>query len=69
MTILQVVDWGDGAYAQHGKEHVVAEVKLAGPLTGFSYDGGRLDIDGHPETIYLWTNQFSVREKGPEDEK
>ena len=68
MTVLQVIDWGDEAYSTHGKSRVVAEVEIVGPFTGFSYDGGRLDIDGHPETIYLWTSQFSVRTKENNDE-
>jgi hypothetical protein len=64
-TTFDVVDWSDDAYKNHGGEYVVATVKLPQGLTGFSYDGGRLDLNGHPETIWVTSHQFSVRLKEP----
>lgn len=57
-----VVDWGDDAYRTHGNSRVIETVDLPNGLKGFSYDGGRLDLDGHPETIYVESHQFSVTE-------
>jgi hypothetical protein len=57
-----VVDWGDGAYRTYGKEKVIATIDLPHGLRGFSYDGGRLDLAGYPQTIYVASHQFSVNE-------
>jgi hypothetical protein len=57
-----VVDWGDDAYLYDGKPRVIETVELPNGLRGFSYDGGRLDLEGHPATIYVASHQFSVNE-------
>lgn len=61
--LYEVVDWGDDAYRTNGEAKVVETVDLPNGLTGFCYDGGRLDLDGYNKTIYLMTHQFSVRQK------
>ncbi len=58
MVKVRVVDWSDDAYKEYGGEHVIAEITIE-KFTGYSYDGGRLDIDGHKETIWV-SNQYSV---------
>lgn len=67
MPKFDVVDWGDDAYSRHGKERIVATVDLPAGLTGFSYDGGRLDLNGHPDTIWVTSHQFSVRPAKQDD--
>lgn len=57
---LNVVDWSDDAYKEHGKPKVIATLTLEEGFKGFSYDGGRLDFNGHAETIYVSSHQFSV---------
>lgn len=63
---IQVIDWGDDAYKRTKKatgeatSEVVAEIEIA-EFTGFSFDGGRLDITGHPETIWIESHQWAVR--------
>jgi hypothetical protein len=64
-TTVEIVDWGDDAYRKHGCEHVVATVELPQGFAGFCYDGGRLDLNGHPETIWVLSHQFSIRVKEP----
>lgn len=58
----KVVDWSDDAYRQYGKAHVVARFALDKPLSNVSYDGGRVDIDGVPDTIWVSGNSFSIKE-------
>lgn len=60
MFKVEVVDWGDSAYREHGCEKIV-ETFYTEIAPGFCYDGGRLEIDGWPDTIYLSSHQFSVR--------
>jgi hypothetical protein len=68
MAKYNIVDWDDDAYKEHGGPHTVATVDLPDGLTGFCYDGGRLDLDGHPDTIWV-SHQFSVRLAGEEDDE
>lgn len=62
---LRIVDWSDDAYKRMKKatgeasSEVLAEIEIES-FTGFSYDGGRLDITGYGETIWVWSSQFSV---------
>ena len=61
---LEVVDWSDDAYNESKRRTgiasslVIARVEIP-EFKGFSFDGGRLEIDGVPETIWV-TNQWSV---------
>jgi len=65
MTKVQVVDWGDNAFKRTKKatgtasSEVIAEVEVA-RFTGLSFDGGRLDIAGYPDTIWISSNQWSI---------
>lgn len=44
---------------KHGKAYIiVAEVVVTG--TSVCYDGGRLELDGYPKTIWVWGNRFRV---------
>lgn len=62
---LEIVDWGDDAYRETKKKTgtasslVVARVEIP-EFKGFSYDGGRLGIVGHPDTIWVLSNQWSM---------
>lgn len=60
MYKVEVVDWSDEDYRQFGSEKIVLTFYTDLP-PGFSYDGGRLDIDGWPDTIWTMSHQFSVR--------
>ena len=60
MTKYKVIDWGDDAYRESGGERVIARFEWDGPLT-VCHDGGRLDVDGHPDTIYVTGHQWSIR--------
>jgi hypothetical protein len=47
------------SYDDHGKSYiVVAEVEVTG--TSVCYDGGRVELDGYPKTIWVWGNRFRV---------
>lgn len=65
MIKVQVVDWSDDAYRRVKKStgtissEVVAEVEVS-QFSGFCFDGGRLDIAGHPETIWITSHQWSL---------
>lgn len=65
MLKVQVVDWSDEAYARTKKatgtasSEVIAEVEVE-RFGGISFDGGRLDIAGHPETIWVMSHQWSI---------
>lgn len=69
---LRITDWSDDAYKRTKKEtgkassEVVAEVYIES-FQGFCYDGGRLDIMGHGETIWVMSHQFSVSVVGDEE--
>ena len=56
---ITVVDWGDDSYRAHGKASIIAEFNID-KYEGFSYDGGRLDFNGYPETIWVVSHQWSV---------
>lgn len=62
---ITVTDWGDDAYKRTKKatgeasSEVIAEVEIE-RFSGFSFDGGRLDIQGHPETIWIMSHQWSL---------
>lgn len=62
---LQIIDWSDDAYKRTKKatgkasSETIAEVEIE-CFQGFSYDGGRLDIVGHLETIWVTGSQWSV---------
>lgn len=62
MYFYIVVEWGDDAYRELGREKIVDKFELTKPLDGFSYDGGRLDITGVDHTIWVSGSSFSVRE-------
>lgn len=61
---IEVVDWSDDAYRETKKKtgvassRVIAKVEIP-EFKGFCFDGGRLDIVGVPDTIWV-TNQCSV---------
>lgn len=59
MYKVTVVDWGDNAYAQYGSSKVVHEF-TTDMIPSICHDGGRLDITGWPETIWVSSHQFSV---------
>lgn len=62
---IQVTDWGDDAYKRTKKatgkasSEVIAEVEVK-EFTGFCFDGGRLEISGYPETIWVHSHQWSL---------
>ena len=62
-----VVNWDDATFREYGKPHVIARFALDKPMEGFSYDGGRLDIEGVPDTIWVSGQSFSVRSCGEND--
>lgn len=62
---VQVVDWGDDAYKRTKKATGVASSEVIAEVTidkfvGFTFDGGRLDIIGHPETIWVHSHQWTL---------
>ncbi len=64
MIKIEVVDWSDDAYKTSKKKNgvassIVVERFEIPKFDGFSFDGGRLDIVGHPDTIWV-SNQWSV---------
>jgi hypothetical protein len=61
MYKVKVIDWSDVAYEKCGEKHV-EEVIIDSekPPAWFSYDGGRVDIQGHPDTIWVMGHQFSI---------
>lgn len=56
---ITVVDWGDETYRLHGKPTILAEF-VVDKYLGFSYDGGRLDFNAYPDTIWVFSHQWSV---------
>lgn len=62
---ITIRDWSDDAYARTKKatgiasSEIVAEFEIES-FQGFSYDGGRLDITGHNETIWVMGNSWSL---------
>lgn len=62
---IKVTDWSDDAYKRTKKatgkaeSEVIAEVEVE-RFAGFSFDGGRLEISGHPETIWITSHQWSL---------
>lgn len=60
MYKVEVVDWGDDAYRKFGCEQII-ETFYTDASPGFCYDGGRLEIDGFPDTIWVYGSQWSVR--------
>lgn len=59
MSHVGIVDWGDDAYREHGCSQVLAEFTTK-QIPSISYDGGRVDIDGYPDTIWVMGHQWSV---------
>lgn len=71
MIKVKIVDWGDDPILEESEYPVVAydedlkEVRFPSitieveKYTGHSYDGGRLDISGYPDTIWV-SHQHSV---------
>lgn len=55
---LRIIDWSDDAYKRTKKatgkasSEIIVEIEIES-FTGFSYDGGRLDISGYGETIWV----------------
>lgn len=62
---LKVVDWGDDAYKRtkeatgEATSEVLATVQIP-EFKGLSFDGGRLEIVGHPDTIWVSSHQWSI---------
>lgn len=50
---VEVRDWG-------GDTTTEQVVYIDHMPKSISYDGGRIDIDGHPETLYMWSNSFTI---------
>jgi hypothetical protein len=59
MMQVSVIDWGDEAFKEHGEPVAIAEIEVE-QFTGFHFDGGRLDIIGHSETIWIQSHQWSL---------
>jgi hypothetical protein len=59
MYQVKVIDWSDSAYKEYGSSHVVEQVTVD-EVPHISYDGGRVDISGHPHTIWVMGHQFSI---------
>ena len=50
---VEVRDWG-------GDETIEQVLYINRMPTSICYDGGRIDIDGHPETIYVRSCSFTI---------
>lgn len=50
---VEVRDWG----GDETSEQVVYVDRMPASI---SYDGGRIDIDGHPETIWVFSCSFTI---------
>jgi hypothetical protein len=59
---VKVVDWGDEAYKKYGEAHTIITF-ITDKVPSYGYDGGRLDINGWPDTIWVFSHQFSVEVK------
>jgi hypothetical protein len=55
-----VIDWGDDAYRKNNKEEIICTIELSKPLDNICFDGGRLEIEGWEETIYIKSSQFAI---------
>lgn len=59
----------DTSFPSHNRANVTHRFSVDGGIKGFSFDNGRLSIDGLANTLYLFTNEFEVKQvRNPQDD-